>query len=290
MGATFNNDINVADPQNSTATILGSFGVFTGTFVDVQNYSSVTTTCKSDVASQFSGLQIQWSTTGITADLAPQLFTFDPATGLDGFTVHATVRARYMRVIYQNSFTAQTSFVLTTLLRKGSPTGTVRSVDPTNTFLTNIDVQTVQSILSMVGRASPEQVMLPLADDVNLPGDGPYIFVSPRPMRQDHIARKATAASLASVQLTDFSRERLTFLSITNSVLRGNLYIRLGDDTGLSATTNFDYVVPPGSTWQDLCQFGSVYAGNIYGVWDEVYIQSPTIQAGKALFMAGYYG
>ncbi len=291
MGASFNNDINVVDDQNSTNVLLGAFDTFTGVFVDVTGYSSVTLTTKSDVASVFSGINIDWSTDGVAVDLATQSFTFDPAIGLDGLTVHATVRGRFYRIRYNNWFTPQTTFHLQALLRKGTPAGTVRSIDPTNTFITNLDTQIVQGILSMVGRANPQQVMLPVADDVNLPNDGPFVFVSPRPGKTDNVFKKVVTASLspAAMNSTAFTFERFTFLSITNNVKRGNLYLQLQNGTDLSPT-HFDYMIPAGHTWEDPGQFGTVYPGEIWGVWDEVYIHSPALQEGNARTVGHYYG
>lgn len=290
MPGLTNSDINVIDLDNSTNSPLAAFGVFTGNWRDVTGYSSISVSCKSDVASQFSGIKIVWSTDGINVDLAPQRFTFDPLSiSQDGFRAHATVSAKYFRVEYENWFTAQTSFTLTTLFRKGTPTATVRSIDPVNTFTTNLDVLTAQAILSGVGRANPEQVQMPVMDDVNLPTDGPFVFVSPRPVLDTNLSRQVTPVSLTPVKLSNNPHERATIISITNQVLRGNLYIRLGDSTTLSPT-NYDYKIEPGHTWNDPGAFGSVYSGNIFGVWDEAYIHSPSIQLGSALFVVNYYG
>lgn len=293
MPGLSNNDINVIDVDNSTGVLLAPFATFTGVWRDVTSYSSVSVSCKSDAGSQFSGLQIEWSTDGINMDLAPQRFTFDPLSiSQDGFRAHATVAAKYFRIIYQNANLAQTSFALTTLLRKGTPTATIRGIDPKNTFTTNLDVITSQAILSGVGRANSEQVQMPVMDDVNIgDGDGPYIFVSPRPTRPDNIIRIATPVSLAPVQLnnTPGSLERATFISITNAVRRGNLFLRLETSTGLT-TESYDYKLLPGETWEDPGAFGSVYSGDIYGVWDEAYIHSPTIQLGNARYVVNYYG
>lgn len=293
MPGLSNSDINVIDSDNSTNMLLIPFATFTGVWRDVTGYSSVSVSCKSDVGSNFAGLQIEWSTNGTTADLAPQRFTFDPfVISQDGFRAHATVAARFFRIEYQNGNIGQTSFALTTLLRKGTPSATVRTIDPVNTFTTNLDVLTTQSILSGVGRANNEQVQLPVMDDVNISqGDGPYIFVSPRPTRGDNIIRFTVPVSLSPVLLnpTVGTIERGTFLSITNDVKRGNLYIRLETSTGLSPT-NYDYKVLPGETWEDPGAFGSVYFGDIYGVWDEAYIHSPTVQLGNARYVVNYYG
>lgn len=291
MGATFDGDLNVVDFRNSTSTLLGPLETFVGEFVSVTNYSSITVSCKADVDSTFSGLTIDWSTDGITADLAPQQFTFE--SSLIGFTVHATIRAKFFRVSYQNSVDPQTSFVLTTLLRKGTPSGTVRSVDPANTSTVNLDVEAVQAILAGVGRYNPQTVVLPYMDDVNFTVSNreAYIFVSPRPGKIDNVFRKSVDASLTPVVITSdsFTFERLTFFSITNRVDRGNLYLRLHDSTDLS-TTNYDYKIPPGHTYQDAGQFGTVYPGEIWGLWDEVYIESPSGLPGKALAVGHFYG
>lgn len=293
MPGLSNNDINVVDLDNSSGTILAPFATFTGQWRDVTSYSSVSVACLSDQGSQFDGIRIQWSTNGTTADLAPQLFTFDPfVISQDGFRAHATIAAKYFRIEYQNANVAQTSFALTTLLRKGTPSATVRSIDPKNTFTTNLDVLTVEAILAGVGRANSEQVQMPVMDDVNIgEGDGPFIFVSPRPTRSENIIRFTIPVSLTPVLLnpTLGTVERATFLSITNDVKRGNLYIRLETSTGLTPT-NYDYKVLPGETWEDPGSFGSVYFGDIFGVWDEAYIHSPTIQLGNARYVVNYYG
>lgn len=291
MPGLSNNDINVVDLDNSSGTLLAPFAIFTGQWRDVTSYSSVSVACLSDQGSQFDGIKIEWSTNGLTADLAPQLFTFDPfVISQDGFRAHATIAAKYFRIEYQNGNVAQTSFALTTLLRKGTPSATVRSIDPKNTFTTNLDVLTVEAILAGVGRANSEQVEMPVMDDVNIgDGDGPFIFVSPRPALHTNNTRKVTQVSLTPVQLIDFIRERLIFSSITNSVHRGNLYLKLDTSTGLT-TTNYDYKLLPGETWEDPGQFGTVFGGLIFGVWDEAYIHSPTIQLGNAIYVATYYG
>lgn len=290
MPGLSNNDINVVDVDNSSGVLLAPFATFTGQWRDVTSYSSISVACLSDQGSQFDGIKIEWSTNGTTADLAPQLFTFDPfVISQDGFRAHATVAAKYFRIEYQNGNTTQTSFALTTLLRKGTPTATIRSIDPVNTFTTNLDVLTVEAILAGRGRANPEQVQMPVLDDVNINQDGPFIFVSPRPALYTNKTRKLTTVSLTPVPLIDFIRERLIFLSITNSVHRGNLYLKLEDGTGLT-TTNYDYKLLPGETWEDPGAFGTVYGGLIFGVWDEAYIHSPTIQLGNAIYVATYYG
>lgn len=285
-------DGNVKDEVNSTSTLLGVLEEFVGSFTDVSTFASVSVSCQSNVGSVFSGLQLEWSTDGVTADLASQDFTFDPVViSQDGFTVHATVRANHLRVRYQNSVDAQTSFVMETLLRRGSMSGTVRSLDPKNTFITNLDAQTVQSVTSGVGRLNPEQLQMVVLDDVNIaefPGaQGPYLFVAPRPGHPTNTVRRATTASLVAAQLTNFENDRRILLAITNRVRRGNLFLKLTDNTGLS-TSSYDYKVPPGHTWRDPGLFGC-FAGNVYGLWDEVYVNDDS-SIGSALSVENFYG
>jgi hypothetical protein len=219
------------------------------------------------------------------------LFTFDPVVvSQDGFTVHATVRGPYYRVIYENNASdPQTFFVLSSLLRKGTPAGTVRSLDPTNTFITNVDVEVVQSVLSGAGFQNPEQIQFAQLDDTEILQLGSFLFVSPRPIPDDNINRNIVAATLIPTELSGTGQTVGATTAITNDVLRGNLYIQLGTITGLS-TTVYDYKIPPGHTWIDHGQFGSTYVGHIYGVWDEVYIQSVPIQEGHARIVRTYFG
>lgn len=282
-------DNNIVDTQNSTNVLLGVNAEFTGIFKKVTTYSSITLTIKSDQPSPFAGIQVQWSTDGVSTDLVTERFTLDTNFVANGITIHATVRAPYYRVKYTNGTTAQGFFRLVSLLRRGAPAGTVRSIDPFNTFIPDVDAQVAWSLQSMAGRANPQQMQLPVADDVNLPTDGPFIFVSPRPGKQDNLQRKITPVSLSPVQLSQNAFERATFISITNDVLRGNLYLQLHESTGLTER-HYDYKLAPGEVWQDPGAFGSVYPGNIYGVWDEAYIQSPTVQLGSARYVVNFYG
>jgi hypothetical protein len=290
MPGMSSSEFNIVDSSNSTTVLLIPFAEFVGSFVDVTAYSSISVATKSDVGSSFAGIQVEWSTDGITADIAPQRFTFDPfAISQDGFVVHVTVRASFYRVRYLNSNLAQTSFVLTALLRKGTPVGTVRSIDPVNTFTTNLDVLTVQAILSGVGRANNEQVQMPMMDDVDLPSDGPFIFVSPRPGKNAHLLRRTVGASLTPILLnpTPGFVERPYIQTFLNNTKRGNLYIQLDTSSGLT-TSQYDYVIPPGHCWSQDSPFGTKWCGDIYGLWDEVYVNDDA-STGNSLFTVAYF-
>lgn len=283
--------VGAVDAANSSSTPLGALEEFVGEFTNVSSYGSVSVTCQSDVGSVFSGLKLEWSTTGTSADLASQDFTFDPVViSQDGFSVHATVRASYVRVRYQNSVVAQSFFVLETRARRGSMSGTIRSMDPKNTFITNLDVQTVQAVMSGVGRFNSEQLLLVAVDDTDQLDDSCYLFTTPRPVRPDGFYVRELPATLTPVVLTLAGAvERPLTLSVTNNVLRGNLYLKFNTDSGLSPTS-FDYKVPAQHTWQLPPQAGTGWGGQVFGVWDEVYVHSVPIQAGNARVVSTFYG
>ncbi|MGH7484540.1 MAG: hypothetical protein ACREMY_02905 [bacterium] len=277
----FTGAVNVVDSNNSTHALLPAFGTFTGQWVDLTSYAEITVAIRSDQSTPFGGIQIQWSTDGANVNLEPQRFTLDTTSVGPGLTIHATPHARYYRIVYTNWFTSQGTFQLTSILRVSAHGGTVRSIDPNNTFTPDVDAQIVSALLTCVGRSNPQQMQLPMGDDVSF-GDGPFLFTSPRPAK-DLPIRNAVAASLVPVQLNPFSLSRCTFMSYTNDVVRGNLYIQLGDGSGLSPIS-YDYKIPPQHVWNEPSRFGSVYIGDVWGVWDYA---DP---AGKARYIVNRYG
>lgn len=99
-------------PDNSSTIPLGIDGVFTGDWQDTLDYNNVVIGIKADEDSALDGLQILWSADGSTvhdsdvfsilAD-AGKVFTFGAAR-------------RYVKLIYTNGGTAQTTFALETRL------------------------------------------------------------------------------------------------------------------------------------------------------------------------------
>lgn len=103
----------VSSVNSSTAT-LTSGSVFTGTAEDVWRYAEARITVKSDVASATDGLSIQQSANGTNWDQF-DVYTIPAATG-KAFGV--PIYARYLRVVYTNGGTNQTSFQLSTVFHK----------------------------------------------------------------------------------------------------------------------------------------------------------------------------
>jgi len=102
------NSVNVVSTTNSSAVALGAAGVFTGTAYDGLNASSYSVSVISNVASATDGLSIQQSSDGTNWDIT-DVYTVPAATG-KVFVVQKA--ARYMRVVYTNGGTLQTSFRL----------------------------------------------------------------------------------------------------------------------------------------------------------------------------------
>lgn len=100
--------------NNSSTATLGSDGVFTGTAEDIRDYRAITVNVISNVASATNGLSLQWSSDNTNWDHS-ETYTVAAATG---FSVQASCRARYFRVVYTNGGSAQASFRLQTILRR----------------------------------------------------------------------------------------------------------------------------------------------------------------------------
>lgn len=95
--------------DNSSSSLLGSGAVFTGSsWEDTLNYGTLTVGAGSDVASATDGLEIQWSSNGIDIQSTDN-FTIDAGTN-KVFTFGCA--QRYVRVVYTNGASAQTSFYL----------------------------------------------------------------------------------------------------------------------------------------------------------------------------------
>ncbi|MFA5217078.1 hypothetical protein [Sulfuricurvum sp.] len=105
----------VVDANNSSTVALGISGVFTGTATDMLLYGSVLINAFSNVASAAAGISVQWSSDGTNWDIIPS--TYYVAAAVAGArTITQNKLARYMRVVYTNGGTGQTTFRLQTIL------------------------------------------------------------------------------------------------------------------------------------------------------------------------------
>ncbi len=110
-----NSTFNIVSTLNSTTTPLGVSGIFTGTFEDVLKYGHLTLLIATDAADSIvDGLEIQWSSDGVTVD------------DTDKFTIGANVdkiytfgpQSKFFRIKYTNNTVAQTTFTIHTVLKQ----------------------------------------------------------------------------------------------------------------------------------------------------------------------------
>lgn len=101
-------NVSVVSTNNSSSTPLLANATFTGTSEDLINYAQIDIAVLSDKSSATNGLQIQFSTDQTTWNFEED-FTVEGDVGRF-FTL--TPRARYVRLIYTNGATNQTTFSL----------------------------------------------------------------------------------------------------------------------------------------------------------------------------------
>ena len=113
MGDINRGGVNRVSSVNSTTSTLTANSTFTGSWEDVLEFSHITIQVIVSHVSATDGLQIQWSSDSSNID------------GIDTFTIPANTgkvftfgpQARYMRIVYTNNSTNQTSFRLHTVLK-----------------------------------------------------------------------------------------------------------------------------------------------------------------------------
>lgn len=108
---------NVESTNNSSTSLLGAGGIFTGTKDDLQNYVAVVVMIYADQASATNGASVQFSEDGTNWDY---IETFTVAAGVTRSQIF-TRHARYIRIVYTNGATPQTTFRLQTSLLAVAP-------------------------------------------------------------------------------------------------------------------------------------------------------------------------
>lgn len=108
--------VGIVSSTNSSTTPLGIGASFTGAWVEVVQYNGVVVSGSSDAPD--ATLFIQFSTDASTVDVN----ITNPITA-DSFSATSIVRAQYVRVVYTNGATAQSTFNLQTTLKTDSNAG-----------------------------------------------------------------------------------------------------------------------------------------------------------------------
>ena len=119
-------DVGVVSTVNSSTSVLGSSGTFTGTSENVLQYSTIIVTVFADQASATDGLSLQQSDNGTNWDNV-DTYTIPVSTGK---TFSLDRVKQFFRVVYTNSAAVQTAFRLTTIYnRNGIKGSSVRPQD-----------------------------------------------------------------------------------------------------------------------------------------------------------------
>ena len=127
-------DVGVVSTVNSSTSVLGSSGTFTGTSENVLQYSTIIVTVFADQASATDGLSLQQSDNGTNWDNI-DAYTIPVNTGK---TFSLDRVKQFFRVVYTNSAAVQTAFRLTTIYNRSSNRGS--SVRPQDSRTNDSDV------------------------------------------------------------------------------------------------------------------------------------------------------
>jgi hypothetical protein len=130
------------DANNNSSTPLGIGATFTGTSTDILQFSGITISVFSDVASATDGLSVQFSADGTNWD---HLDTFTIPAGT-GKTFSFQPVARFMRVLYTNGGTAQADFRLSVILK--TATGKSSSHRIADSISDQDDAEVVKAVLT----------------------------------------------------------------------------------------------------------------------------------------------
>lgn len=211
--------------NNSTTSLLGISGVFTGGWDDVRDHSFVAFSIFSDVSSATNGLAVQWSSDAINVDKSE----ISNLIGGIGRAFSLNVRARYFRIVYTNDGVAQTVFRIGTILH---PIGTGIMTQPLNQSITDDSfsqlVRNVNTGQNPDGNFNNERVQGTVANNSSM-----------TPLAANGVYRGTW---------TKWSDGYLTLVSTVRSDVAGNLFIDASDaanpTNGVDTdVTNFGQIV-----------------------------------------------
>lgn len=110
----YNSQLSVTSTGNQSTTPLGANAVFTGSSIDISDFSSINIAAYSDQSSATDGLSMQFSPDGTNWDHKHNF----SVVGAVGASYSQTTELRYFRIVYTNGPVAQSVFRLTTILKR----------------------------------------------------------------------------------------------------------------------------------------------------------------------------
>ena len=260
MPGFVSSDFNRVSPENSFVGNISPNAFFTGQWIDVSDFTTITVSASAPVPPAADAITIDWSDDGGVTLHTPTVIGSNAAISQTG---HVTIHSRFARVRYHAGAGGVVGAHVQTLLRKGAVSG---SVSPVGLITGTADAQIVNGVVLGKSPAGNFQGVRAISDAVT-PTDF-YLGVD-QPVRRTTVFRIVTPANLASVQL-DFAglgSPNRRWMDILNDTIRGNLFIRLGSAVTL---TNYDYKIPPQHTWNmpiSWPMYGGT-GGTVFGIWD----------------------
>lgn len=157
----------VVDSGNSSIVPLTGGATFTGDAFETLNYGIVFVSVYADVASATDGLHVQQSIDGVNWDFEDHFTIAAGANENYGINPHA----RYLRIVYTNGGSAQTTFRLQVIAKGNSKPSSHRLQD---TVTTQDDAELVKSVLAY--RKSPDEEYFDVDVQSPLPSDGDSVY------------------------------------------------------------------------------------------------------------------
>lgn len=252
-------DINVIEPSQSFTGSLLPNAFFVGPFIDVQNFTSMTTTAIALVPpAANNAIQYEWSSDGVNLD-STMAFGSDASTQQ---TVHSTVRGAFFRVRYTAGPGGLTGARVQTLLRTG----------PFNASVSRIGLITgspdaLNTNAVTMGKATTSYQAVKAYPDAVTATDFLLGVTQPPSSVAFRITTTANLSSIA-IDVAGLGAANRKAMTIFNNTVRGNLYVRLA--TTAVTLLNYDYKVPPQHTLT-LPVSWPTYRGTgqtVQGIWD----------------------
>jgi hypothetical protein len=214
------------DPGNSSITPLAAGATYTGTAIEITDYSAINVAAFSDVNSAINGLRMEFSPDGINWD---HLHDFD-VIGNIGVSYAQAAELRYFRIVYINGSSNQTVFRLTTILKATTVSPSRYTVEQTLRGGQMADV--VKSVIFGKTTAGGGAYV-----DVKVTPSG-SLLVENESIRVPNVVRSTGAGSIA-VKAYDFS---IANVGTANGVILGQT-IKPGETLNFSAGSLSNYYV-----------------------------------------------
>lgn len=249
-------DFSVVEPTMSYSGTLGPNASFVGAFLDVQQWTSITTTAIAAVPpAAANAIQYEWSTDGVNLD-STEAFGSDGSTQQ---TVHASVRAQYLRVRYTTGGSGSINIKVQTLLRNGPINSSVSRVGLITGAPDALNVNAV-----VLGKVTTTYQAIKAYPDVVTATDF-MLGVVPPPARTSGGPTIITNASLTAVNLDpNVAPGTRRWAVVTNNTTRGILYLR---SVNTPTLVTYDFKIPPQHHWT-LPESWVGVSGRWLGIWD----------------------